>query len=85
MNNGRLMASGHNWVEGQGTGARIDKVDENGEEKVEYDALGNPIVKVSTTAFVFPRKAHFRPNGTFRPGVGESAEVVPTTEVVGRS
>lgn len=41
MRDGRLEASGHNWVEGQGSGARIDKKD--GEEDVQYDALGNKI------------------------------------------
>ncbi|OCF31285.1 elongation factor 3 [Kwoniella heveanensis BCC8398] len=44
MRDGHLEASGHNWVEGQGSGERIDKK-EGGEEEVEYDALGNPIVK----------------------------------------
>jgi elongation factor 3 len=44
MRDGHLEASGHNWVEGQGSGARIDKK-EGDEEEVEYDALGNPIVK----------------------------------------
>lgn len=38
MRDGYLEASGHNWVEGQGTGARIDKVDD---EEVElFDAMG---------------------------------------------
>lgn len=41
MRDGRLEASGHNWVEGQGSGARIDKKD--GEEEVTYDAMGNKI------------------------------------------
>ncbi|KAH6919239.1 elongation factor 3 [Coprinopsis sp. MPI-PUGE-AT-0042] len=41
MRDGRLEASGHNWVEGQGSGARIDKKD--GEEEVQYDAMGNKI------------------------------------------
>lgn len=45
MRDGYLEASGHNWVEGQGTGARIDKKAEDDDE-VEYDALGNPIAKV---------------------------------------
>jgi len=41
MREGRLEASGHNWVEGQGSGARIDgKADQ--EEDV-YDAMGNKI------------------------------------------
>lgn len=39
MRDGRLEASGHNWVEGQGSGPRIDKND--GEEDVQYDAMGN--------------------------------------------
>jgi elongation factor 3 len=41
MRDGRLEASGHNWVEGQGSGPRIDKND--GEEDVTYDAMGNKI------------------------------------------
>ncbi|GAA5976987.1 hypothetical protein JCM11641_002216 [Rhodosporidiobolus odoratus] len=41
MRDGHLTASGHNWVEGQGSGPRIDKVDE--EEKEVFDAMGNKI------------------------------------------
>ncbi len=41
MRDGHLEASGHNWVEGQGSGARIDKKD--GEEEEQYDAMGNKI------------------------------------------
>lgn len=41
MRDGRLEASGHNWVEGQGSGARIDK--KAGEEEDQYDAMGNKI------------------------------------------
>jgi elongation factor 3 len=41
MRDGRLEASGHNWVEGQGSGPRIDK--KEGEEDVQYDAMGNKI------------------------------------------
>ncbi|KAJ7253368.1 hypothetical protein B0H12DRAFT_1116885 [Mycena haematopus] len=41
MRDGRLEASGHNWVEGQGSGPRIDKAD--GEEEDQYDAMGNKI------------------------------------------
>ncbi|TXT13426.1 hypothetical protein VHUM_00793 [Vanrija humicola] len=44
MSGGHLTASGHNWVEGQGNGARIDQPKE-GDDEVEYDALGNPIAK----------------------------------------
>jgi len=41
MRDGHLEASGHNWVEGQGSGPRIDKND--GEEDTMYDAMGNKI------------------------------------------
>ena len=41
MRDGHLEASGHNWVEGQGSGARIDK--KAGEEEDTYDAMGNKI------------------------------------------
>lgn len=41
MRDGRLEASGHNWVEGQGSGPRIDKAD--GEDDVQYDAMGNKV------------------------------------------
>ncbi|RDX52834.1 hypothetical protein OH76DRAFT_1462675 [Lentinus brumalis] len=41
MRDGRLEASGHNWVEGQGAGPRIDK--KEGEEDDQYDAMGNKI------------------------------------------
>jgi elongation factor 3 len=43
MRDGRLEASGHNWVEGQGSGPRIDKKD--GEEEDTYDAMGNKVDK----------------------------------------
>ena len=41
MRDGRLEASGHNWVEGQGAGPRIDKA--AGEEEDQFDAMGNKI------------------------------------------
>jgi elongation factor 3 len=41
MRDGTLTASGHNWVEGQGAGPRIDK--KEGEEEDQYDAMGNKI------------------------------------------
>ncbi|THU96325.1 polyketide synthetase [Dendrothele bispora CBS 962.96] len=41
MRDGRLEASGHNWVEGQGSGPRIDKKD--GDDEDQYDAMGNKI------------------------------------------
>ncbi|KAH7928178.1 hypothetical protein BV22DRAFT_1083549 [Leucogyrophana mollusca] len=41
MRDGRLEASGHNWVEGQGSGPRIDK--KEGEDDDTYDAMGNKI------------------------------------------
>ncbi|KAG9125550.1 translational elongation factor EF-1 alpha [Ceratobasidium sp. 392] len=43
MRDGRLEASGHNWVEGQGSGPRIDK--KEGEEEDQYDAMGNKVDK----------------------------------------
>ncbi|KAF8344007.1 polyketide synthetase [Cantharellus anzutake] len=43
MRDGHLEASGHNWVEGQGSGPRIDK--KQGEEDDQYDAMGNKIEK----------------------------------------
>lgn len=41
MRDGHLEASGHNWVEGQGSGPRIGKKD--GEDEDQYDAMGNKI------------------------------------------
>jgi elongation factor 3 len=41
MRDGHLEASGHNWVEGQGSGPRIDKADGEGDDV--YDAMGNKI------------------------------------------
>jgi elongation factor 3 len=41
MRDGRLEASGHNWVEGQGSGPRIDKKDAG--DDAQYDAMGNKI------------------------------------------
>ena len=41
MRDGHLEASGHNWVEGQGSGPRIDKG--AGEDEDQYDAMGNKI------------------------------------------
>lgn len=46
MRDGRLEASGHNWVEGQGSGPRIDKKD--GEDEDQYDAMGNKIESKKT-------------------------------------
>jgi len=41
MRDGRLEASGHNWVEGQGSGPRIDK--KAGEKEDQFDAMGNKV------------------------------------------
>ena len=41
MRDGYLVASGHNWVEGQGSGPRID--DKKDEEEEHFDAMGNKI------------------------------------------
>lgn len=42
MADGTLEASGANWVEGQGSGPRIDQ--KNEEEEDQFDAMGNKIV-----------------------------------------
>lgn len=39
---GKMTPSGHNWVAGQGSGPRLDKKDNDEEEK--FDAMGNKIV-----------------------------------------
>ncbi|KAL7423178.1 translational elongation factor EF-1 alpha [Cryptotrichosporon argae] len=49
MDNGRLVASGHNWVEGQGSGARIDNKNAD-EEEEHFDAMGNKIETVKKAA-----------------------------------
>ena len=41
MRDGRLEASGHNWVEGQGSGPRIDKKAD--QEEDVFDALGKKV------------------------------------------
>lgn len=38
---GKMTPSGHNWVQGQGAGPRLDKKDDEEEEK--FDAMGNKI------------------------------------------
>ena len=57
MRDGHLEASGHNWVEGQGAGPRIDK--KAGEEEDQYDAMGNKIEtkKVKKLSAAEARKA----------------------------
>jgi len=45
MNDGYLVASGQDWVEGQGNGEKIGPKGGE-EEEVKYDALGNPIAAV---------------------------------------
>ena len=42
VNNGLMQPSGHNWVQGQGSGPRLDKKDDDEEDK--FDAMGNKIV-----------------------------------------
>jgi len=49
MEGGKLHASGHNWVEGQGSGERIDKK-KDGEEEDVFDALGNKVVSAKKAA-----------------------------------
>lgn len=38
--NGEMTPSGHNWVQGQGSGPRLE---EKGEEEDQFDAMGNKI------------------------------------------
>ncbi|KAK6827644.1 hypothetical protein PG987_010985 [Apiospora arundinis] len=45
---GKMTPSGHNWVQGQGSGARLDKKDDDEEEK--FDAMGNKIVTTKKKA-----------------------------------
>lgn len=42
MRDGHLEASGHNWVEGQGTGERIDKKKDEDEDD-QFDSMGNKV------------------------------------------
>lgn len=41
---GRMTPSGHNWVQGQGAGPRLDS--KEGEEEEKFDAMGNKIETV---------------------------------------
>ena len=43
VNNGRMVPSGHNWVQGQGAGPRIEKKEDEGDK---FDAMGNKIASV---------------------------------------
>ncbi|OWB54181.1 hypothetical protein B5S28_g26 [[Candida] boidinii] len=43
VNNGRMVPSGHNWVQGQGAGPRIEKKADEGDK---FDAMGNKIASV---------------------------------------
>ena len=43
MNNGNLVASGHNWVEGQGSGPRIDG--KKDEEEDQFDSMSVVVSK----------------------------------------
>ncbi|KAJ5099349.1 Elongation factor 3 [Penicillium argentinense] len=42
VNNGLMTPSGHNWVQGQGSGPRLDQKGDDEEDK--FDAMGNKIV-----------------------------------------
>ncbi|KAJ5722678.1 Elongation factor 3 [Penicillium malachiteum] len=42
VNNGLMQPSGHNWVQGQGSGPRLDQKGDDEEDK--FDAMGNKIV-----------------------------------------
>lgn len=51
MKDGYLVASGHNWVEGQGSGPRIDQGKEDEEDK--FDAMGNKLESVGLARRAF--------------------------------
>lgn len=40
MLDGRMTPSGHNWIQGQGAGPRLDQKDD---EEEKFDAMGNKI------------------------------------------
>lgn len=42
VNDGVMTPSGHNWVQGQGSGPRLDAKGDDDEDK--FDAMGNKIV-----------------------------------------
>ncbi|KAG9564859.1 elongation factor 3, partial [Aureobasidium melanogenum] len=41
VQNGRMTPSGHNWVQGQGSGPRLEA--KGGDEEEKFDAMGNKI------------------------------------------
>ncbi|KAK6202790.1 translation elongation factor [Scheffersomyces amazonensis] len=45
---GRMTPSGHNWVQGQGSGPRLEKKDDEEEDK--FDAMGNKIAAAKKKA-----------------------------------
>ncbi|KAK3956609.1 armadillo-type protein [Pseudoneurospora amorphoporcata] len=45
---GKMTPSGHNWVQGQGSGPRLKE--EDGEEEDKFDAMGNKIVSTKKKA-----------------------------------
>ncbi|ESZ89567.1 elongation factor 3 [Sclerotinia borealis F-4128] len=45
---GKMVASGHNWVQGQGAGPRLKG--EDAEEEEKFDAMGNKIVSTKKAA-----------------------------------
>jgi elongation factor 3 len=46
MRDGTLEASGHNWVEGQGSGPRLNQ--KEGADDDQYDAMGNKVDNTKT-------------------------------------
>ncbi|CDK24629.1 unnamed protein product [Kuraishia capsulata CBS 1993] len=47
VTNGTMTPSGHNWVQGQGAGPRLEKKDDEGDK---FDAMGNKIASVKKKA-----------------------------------
>lgn len=47
VNNGKMIPSGHNWVQGQGSGPRLSKKED---EEDKFDAMGNKIAATKKKA-----------------------------------
>ncbi|KAF8809343.1 hypothetical protein BYT27DRAFT_7188044 [Phlegmacium glaucopus] len=64
MCDGRLEVFGHNWVEGQGSGHRIDNT--TGEEEDEYHAMGNKIATKNTKKIIASETGKERAYGAYK-------------------
>ena len=64
---GKMTPSGHNWVQGQGSGPRLDKKDDDEEEK--FDAMGNKIVTTKKKSKLTSSEARKKKKGKSCPAV----------------